>query len=613
MVLMVVGMLSVAAEAQHRKTILIVFDEDRDFPGLSVINASLRETFKEGLQDDVEFCSESLNLSQFRNPDHDSALREYFRRKYAGKKVDLVVAVMQPSLDFLLRDRQSLFPGVPIVFCGIDSSYLSTYTPPPNVTGVAIRRTFAPTLEIALRLKPDTQHVYVVSGTGPFDEQLQVIARRDFARYEKRVAIHYLTTLTMSELLARLSNLPARSVVIHLTMFRDGAGRSFIPHEALAQITARANAPVFVAIDQYLDRGAVGGHVYSVSTHGRQAAQLGLRILRGETPPVTEQDAYKDAFDWRQLQRWGLDEKLLPPGSEIRNRTPSLWQLYKGYIVAGISIVLLQSALIIALLVSHMQLQRANAAAREAEARRKDAEEESRRQRDELAHALRVTTLGELAGSLAHEIGQPLSAILINAKAVHRLVESKQLTAEEVDEALGDIEDDAARAAETIQQLRALFRKERSERKAVDLNVIIEDVVRLLRVDMTGNDIHIEFHRAEDLPQVVVDPIQLRQVVLNLLVNAEDALTRERSGERKIHVETAWPGDGAVELVVRDNGSGATDDVFAHMFERFVSTKPDGLGMGLAISRSIVEAHDGRIWATRNEGRGLSLHVQIPV
>jgi signal transduction histidine kinase len=600
------------AAAEPRKTILLVFDEDPDFPGLSVIDSNLRETFKAGLPGGVEFCSEALNLSQFKNPGYEGVLRDYFRRKYASKRVDLIVAVMQPALDFVRREAPSIFPGVPIVFTGLDSSSPTASRPPPNVTGVVVKRNFAPTLDVALRLKPDTRRVYVVGGSSPFDFLIETIARRDFAPYEKRLAITYLDALSVSDLLATLSKLPDHSVVLYLGVFRDGAGRAFVPHELVAPVAAAANAPVFVSLDQFLDRGAVGGHVYNIGRSGQQAAEIGLRVMRGEMPPVVEQATYEDVFDWRQLRRWGFDEKRLPPGSEIRYRTRSLWELYRRYILGGVLIFLLQSALIVALVVSLAQRRRADAAAREAQSRRQEAEQEARRQREELAHALRVTTLGELAASFAHELGQPLTAILANAQAVHRLASSRKLTAEELDETLGDIESDTIRAAETIHRLRALVRKDHKEWATIDLNRIVDDVVRLLHMDLQVKDIHVEFHRAETMPRVVADPIQLRQVVLNLLVNAEDALSREPAGKREIHIETAWPGDGAVEVVVRDNGSGAPDEVLEQMFERFTTTKADGLGMGLAISRSIVEAHGGRIWATRNEGRGLSLHVKIP-
>lgn len=608
LVSLAVLVLSVPAAAAQRRTILFVFDESPDLPGLAVINRSLRETFKADLASDVEFWSESLNLSQFKDPGYDVLLRDHYARKYANKRPDLIVAVMQPSLDFLLKNRQSLFPDVPIVFCGVDSTYLDRQPLPPTVTGVAIKRNYAPTIDIALRLQPETQNLFVVGGTAQFDRQLQEIARRDLAAYEDRVRITYLTDLPMPELLTTVATLPEKSAILYLTIFSDGSGSAFVPHDALAGIAGVANAPVYVAVDQYLDLGVVGGHVYSVDMHGRQAANLGVRILHGETMPnlpVIEMAAYADVFDWRQLRRWNLDEARLPAGSEIRHRTLSMWDMYKGYIVTGVTIAILQSALIVGLFVSLSQRRRADASARQAE-------NEARRQRDELAHALRLTTLGELAASITHEIGQPLVAIQTNAHAVRRLATKGMMQPGELDEALGDIVDDVKRAAETIERLRLLFRKQPSEQKFVDLNGIVEDMVRLLRSDLSGKDIHVEFQPAERLPRVVGDPVQLRQVILNLLVNAEDAIVKEPGGDRQIRIETLHATDGAVAVVIRDTGCGSEAVDLEWMFERFGSTKPNGLGMGLAISRSIVQAHHGRIWATHNDDRGLSFHVEIP-
>ena len=610
---LVAMLLSLPAGAQPRKTILILLDENRDLPGLAMISESLRATFQAQLHGEVEFLTESLTLSQFQDPGYRGVLRDHFRRKYADKRIDLIVAVMQPSLEFLLDDP-TLFAGVPIVFCSIDASYLQTHTLPVNVTGVTVQREYAPTVDLALRLQPGLRDLYVIGGTSAFDRQLVALAQADLAVYERKLHIRYLTDRTVPEILETVRNLPARSAILYLSFFRDAAGHSFVPHDLLDKITAVANAPTFVAIDQYVDHGAVGGHVYSVDTHGRQAAEMGVRVLRGEKPAVVEQPAYRDVFDWRQLERWGFDEDLLPQGSEIRNRPHSVWALYKKPILAGLAILLLQSALILALVIGRAQLQRAHRATRDAEERRRVAEEEAQRQRNELAHALRLTTLGELTASFAHEIGQPLAAILMNTEAVHRLLKAKRITPEEVDEALGDIEDDARRAAETIQRLRALYRKEQVERTSLDLNEIIKDVVSLMRTELKGKDIHVEFHPAEGLPNVVGDPVQLRQVILNLLVNAGDALARVPEDEREIHIATEAHDDdeSVVKLVVTDTGTGAKDADLEKIFDRFVSTKPHGLGLGLAISRSIVEAHRGRIWATRNSGRGLSMHVEIP-
>src|SRR5262249_27869722 len=303
-----------------------------------------------------------MNLSQFPEIAYDGVFSDHLRRKYAGARPDLIVAVMGPSLDFLLQHGEALFPGVPIVFCGADQADLDGKTLSANVTGALVKRTFAPTLDIALQLQPEIRNVFVVGGTSGFDRQMQAIARRDFKPFESRVAIAYLTPLPMDDLLKAVSSLPPNSVVLYLTLFTDGAGSAFVPHEALSLITAAANAPVYVSLDQYVGRGAVGGHVYSLDAHGHHAAEIGLRILGGEAPEtisVVEPADHKNMFDWRQLQRWGLDERRLPAHSVVAFRTPSAWGLYKWYIAGGATLFLVQSVLIIGLLANRAQRRRA--------------------------------------------------------------------------------------------------------------------------------------------------------------------------------------------------------------------------------------------------------------
>ena len=244
--------------------------------------------------------------------------------------------------------------------------------------------------------------------------------------------------------------------------------------------------------------------------------------------------------------------------------------------------------------------------------RRRQAEEEARRQRDELAHVLRITMLGELAASLAHEINQPLAAIVANAQATRRLLDAGRASRPGVVEALSDVVDDAKRASEVIRRLRALFRKESGVRRAVDLNEVVGDAVGLLRHDLERQRISVRCLLGPKLPTIPGDSIQLQQVLLNLLVNACEAIAATEDGPREIAIETA-AGEGArVAVSIRDTGVGVKEGDVEHIFEHFVSSKPDGLGMGLAITRSIVQAHGGRVWATPNAERGLTLHVDLP-
>ena len=601
--------------AQARQNVLFIFDEDKDLPGLALINRGLREVFQREMKDGVELYSESLHISQFKDPGYYGVLREYFRRKYEGKRPDLIVAVMEPSLDFLLREGKALFPGVPIVICGADPSDVEGRALPGNVTGVLVKRTFAPTLDIALRLQPDTRNVFVVGGGARFDRQIQAIARRDLQPFEGKVAMTWLTALPFNELLTRLANLPANSVVYYLTLFADGSGSAFVPHEALSRITAVANAPVYVSLDQFVGLGAVGGHVYSVATHGEQAAQIGVRILRGAAPasiPLVAAAASKNMFDWRQLHRWGLEEQALPAGSMVEFRDPSVWDLYRWYIVGGVVLFLLQSALVVGLLANRAERRRAETAREESEQRRRRAEEEAQRQRDELAHALRVTTLGELTASLAHELNQPLTAIAANAQAARKLLIAGRLNPD-VKEAIDDLAADAVRAGETVRRLQALFRKQPAGRAPLDVNALIEDVLHLLAGDLRRRHIAVHFRRGERLPLLLGDGVQLRQVLINLLVNAAEAIALAGEGPREIHIETRLRDAGQVAIAIRDSGIGAKESDLERMFEHFVTTKPQGLGMGLAISRSLVEAHGGRIWADRNDKRGITLHIHLPI
>jgi signal transduction histidine kinase len=592
-----------ADAAQVRNRILVLYDENKDdLPGLARTDRSLRESFRAELGNAVEIHSESMGISRSARAGYDSLVAEFYRSKYAGLKPDLIIAVMETPLDFLLRYGDTMFPRVPIVFASIDASTIKGKTLPGNVTGVLLKRTYSPTLEVVLRLQPETRNVFVVGGAAPFDRFLQTFVRRDLQPFEGRVGINYLFGMTMDDLLKRLSSLPAHSAILHVSLLRDGAGRRFVPADALSSIAASANAPVYVFLDQYVGLGAVGGNVYSFVTHGAQVAALGLQILRGASPaslPIRELSAQVNLFDARQLRRWKLDEARLPPGSEVRYRDQSVWMLYRWYIIAAITVLVTQGALIGGLLVARTRQRRAEA--------------EARQQRDNLAHVLRVTTLGELTASLAHEIRQPLTAILANAQAASRFLGSGQpWDPKDVKEALTDIMASVGRASLVIERLWALFRKERVERAAVDVKALIEDVVRLLHSAMIIGHIDIRLRFGEAVPAISGDPVQLEQVLLNVVINACEAIAARKDGSRVITIHTRRNRPGHVLIEVADSGVGLENAELEHIFEHFVSTKPKGLGMGLAISRSIINAHGGRIWATANTDCGLTVHIELP-
>jgi PAS domain S-box-containing protein len=1009
--------------------VLLLYAAPRLLPSLTSLDDAFRSTLAGRWHEPVTFYTEYLDLAYFTPDQPRPELGVLLQHKYAGVRLDLVLAVSSRALRFAMQNRAGVLQGAPIVFTSVDRSAADDVALTENVTGTWLNVSWAGTLDVALRLQPETREVMVITGTSGLDRVWQAEARRQLERYASRVQLTYLTDLPLVEVERRVARLTAGTIVLLGPFTRDTTGQDLVAREVYQRIPAAAAVPAYGPADTMLGAGIVGGHLLGFEAEGRTAADLAVRVLRGERPPPAEGASSSYVFDARQLQRWNLDEARLPVGSVVRFRAPSLWATYGTHIIGAAALVAVQSALIVGLLVNIAQRrrarralaerlrfetllselsarlgtvpgealerriddalrdtmealdldrvtlaqlaadrdtirishsvtrpgvpsippaveirafpwiarelragrtvsfadtealpaaadadrqslralrtrsmvavpmvvdgavvgalacstlrgdrawpaalvqrirllaevfanalarQRAEDAARESEerfrlladsaplmiwmsgqsgertyfnrgwldvtgrpledelgggwtegihredlalcleqledalagrraftidyrlrrwdgeyrwvldhglprdqgagtlggyigaaidvtelkgaqqairesaelrsaifgslhgqvaaldregvviavnhawrlfaeangadtgrvsvgasyvetcrqaarggdpeagraleaitsvlegggrrlleyvcrtpwgerwfemevgpfhrpeggaivshvdvTRRRQAEDEARQQREELAHALRVTTLGELAASLAHEINQPLAAIVTNAQAATRMLGGGREAGEDVTESLTDIASDAKRASHIIRQLRALFRKEQATQKPVDLNALVEDVITLLHHDFGRKRITVRRLCDPRLPMVSGDSIQLQQVLLNLLVNASEALALTTEGPREITIETSRLRPRVVAIAIRDTGIGVKDGDVERIFQRFVSSKPDGLGMGLSISRSIVEAHGGTIRATANADRGLTLHVEL--
>jgi len=199
-----------------------------------------------------------------------------------------------------------------------------------------------------------------------------------------------------------------------------------------------------------------------------------------------------------------------------------------------------------------------------------------------------------------------------NAHATQRLLDRPSPDLDEARAAVGDIAGDAQRAADVIRSLRAMVGKRGTERRPLDLNELVARVARLVRAEIERREVRVALDLAPDVPPVLADPVQIQQVILNLLVNGSEAMAGSVNGSRQLRVDTSRTEKGQARIAIGDAGSGFAEETLERMFDPFVSTKPEGLGLGLSISRSIVEAHGGRIWATRNVGPGLTVHVVLP-
>ena len=340
--------------------------------------------------------------------------------------------------------------------------------------------------------------------------------------------------------------------------------------------------------------------MFSVQESSAVTANVANRILSGEragdikTQPV---EFAAPRFDWRQMQRWGISEGSLPPGSTVDFRSPPLWQVYRAQIALVASVIVLQGGLISGLLWER--------------GRRYRAEANARQRMTELARVVHFSTAGELTASIAHEINQPLGAILTNAETADAILKSPTPDIAELKDIVKDILKDDRRVSEVIRRMRSLLTKAPFELKSLDLNDVAREAIEFLSTLAIARKVELVSGITPDALPILGDRVQLQQVILNLVVNGIDAMRDTPSEDRVISIQTSRV-EKFAELSVSDCGPGIPEDKIKEVFEPFFTSKAEGMGMGLSIARTIMEAHDGRIWV-ENEPGGATFRIKLPL
>ena len=307
----------------------------------------------------IELYNENLETTLFPDEASQHGFREWYIRKYADRRPDLIITVGPASLKFMMESHETSFPNIPVIFCGTTEEMLDQLKPDSYFTGVWGVAEPEMTLAAALHLQPDTKHVVVVGGAGAFDRSLEALTKERFQKYESQFDFTYLTDLEMPALLERLRRLPSQTIVYHTSIMQDTAGAHFIDaSQSVPMVVDAANAPVFVTDDVDIGKGTVGGYVVSWAADGRVAAGMAVRILDGvkpqQIPVVRNSNVYM--FDWRALHRWGFKESDLPPGSVVLFRELSIWERTKRIWISGIFIIIALSLLAIYLQHSRAEL-----------------------------------------------------------------------------------------------------------------------------------------------------------------------------------------------------------------------------------------------------------------
>jgi signal transduction histidine kinase len=534
-------------------------------PAALLINRGFRTTLAE-LAPGVTVYHEAPDLIRFRGEEQVRLFADYLVRRYRDRTIDVIVASGDPAAEFVLAWDSNPWPKAPIVVGVIEPRVAARARSRPGVTGFELVIDPGATLDAALALLPGTKRVALVSGRDPHDDRMDAaVAERADALEAVR-----LRDLSLAETRRRLATLPPDSVVVYSGIWVDGAGQPFTPQSALDQIAPAASRPIFSYVETYLDHGIVGGAMVDNERSGREAARLAVRLLSGEPPsslPLYELRTARPVFDARQLDRWGLSEDRLPPGSQVLFRTPTLWREHRVAVVGAAAALLIQAAFIAALLLEMRQRRRVQAELRESSGRLITAQEDER---------------SRIARELHDDVCQRLALLALEAEMMApragERVEEKREAAGRLAQQTRTISSDVHRIAH---ELHPAILDQLGLVPA--LRHFAEDLARSqgLRIDVAARD------WPGDVP---------RDVELAFYRVAQEALQNvakhSGAGEARVALEAAF---GELSIRVSDTGRG------------FESSSTRGARLGLASMTERLRQVGGRLVVDSLPGKGTTV------
>jgi signal transduction histidine kinase len=718
-------MVTPPAQAATPRNVLVLYSHGRLLPANIECDRGLAEAFATRPDLAVVASAEFLDNPRFTGEAYERAFVTYLREKYAARPPEVIIVAADEALDFMLRHRAALFAQAPIVHLAVSSTKLLSLSPlPPDVVGTPLVFDVVSTVEQALRWHPAADRLVIVTGAGPWDRVWEARLRDKSADLPQGLAIDFLTGLPVARLQQRLRDLPADSIVFTPGFFLDGDGREFVPRDATQLIATASSAPVYGPFSTLIGTGIVGGRMASYEAMGRLGAQTAITLLDGAFPASLDLPATMPAplhVDWRQLQRWSISPRTVPPDAIVHFKEPTLWDGYRREVLSAITVMLLQAGLIVALFLERRRRRRTAAALTQSEehmrlaanaanlstwvldggslpaagtgsaspqsgqgsgalldfrstlarvhpqdrdvvdmvlrdalatheefeveyrvaasdgewrwqsargraddaltprllgvatdiTQRKRAEVQAEQDRAALNHMTRASLLGQLSASIAHQLNQPLASILGNAEAAQKMLEREQVDLPELREIFADIVAEDHRAAQVIRRLGVLFKRGEPLFEPLDVNDLVRDTIEFTRSMLTSRHVTLQTQLAPALPLIAGDRVQLQQLVLNLIVNATEAMTDLTEAERTLTISTSFRAD-VVSLCVADQGPGIATAALGKLFEPFWTTKANGMGMGLAICRSIADAHRGSLAATNAPEGGAVFCARLP-
>jgi signal transduction histidine kinase len=593
----------VLSEPIRQKSILVLSTEDLTAPFFNKLILSFQSEIDTSLHQDKIIYKENLDFVQFSDKSYQDRLAFWLRDKYRAKKIDVIVAVGYGALSYLLNTNPKIWPNVPVVFVTVPKNLLDKIKLPPNVTGVYAERRLGDLVHMVKMSMPDIKRLALI-GNMPARDFYRPFSEAEFDAISGGVKMLDFRGKPIEEVKRLVAHLDPDTAIYYagLGLTEDGTGRLFAPFAVLNALLSITHNPIFVDNPTSIGTGVVGAMAVDPALRGRQVASFVLQILKGR--PVSElpmtTGGVHPMFDWRQLKARGIDTDLLPDNTEILFYQPTLLERYHWQLLATAILVLVLTALVMALLIERRGRMLAN--------------QESRKRLSEIAHMNRNAAATIYSAAIAHELNQPLAAIMSNAEAAELFLKMNPPALNSVREILADIRRDDMRASALIHQMRGLLKKSESETalQKLDILEIIRDVRKFLAGEAKLRHVSLEVRLVLSPLWVLGDRILLQQVLINLILNSMDAVSAMPIAKRAIVIWTTLSTENELEISVVDTGTGFGANV-GQIFESFFTTKSQGMGMGLSIADAIIQAHGGKISAKNGPGGGAIVSIKLPL
>jgi signal transduction histidine kinase len=567
-----------------------------------------KESFIQPLHAPVSIVTEYLDLGRTNNEAYARSIVDMYNQKYNENGIDLIIAVGPGILPFLKKAGLKMLKNSPLILVDIFTSQTDSLNNASQVNALPIYlkyKYFSKSYNTICELFPDRRYVYSVIGDGMLDKYYLSILKDSQDSHGGDREFIDITGISIDSTLSKIAKLPKESIVVIVSYNEDINSLPFTTPEATNLITKISKVPVFILGGDSFpkDGGAIGGYVINYINVGREFGKAVNQIIRGtdlKSIEVNPASFYQYIFDWRELKRWSLlDSKAIPEQSTLLYKYHSYFSEYKWYFFWAMVFMIIQTLAIIYLVRAYRIQKKVRQQILENQAMLNNIVREDR-----------LSKMTVLTASLSHELNQPLTAILSCAQAGMRFLDSDKLDREQAIEIFKNIIEDDKRAGGIISSVRALMNLEIREKENVMVNSLVIETLDIMRNELFRHGIKIATNLENNPIYVFADKIQLQQVLLNFLRNSIDAMEKGNPDGKNIQVTMKLDKD-SVTVSISDTGSGIDKSILETIFKPFVTTGKTGFGIGLAVSRSIIENHKGEIWAENIPGGGAEFSFRL--